>query len=95
MHSDLINKIEKAKRYAQEPERFTIERLEAHFRGSSDHAISLDGDVWSCDCNFFRSWHTCSHVMAVQRLLAPMLSQEARRPSGPQYVSEELLEAAG
>jgi hypothetical protein len=95
MHSDLINKIEKAKRYAQEPERFTIERMEARFRGGSDHMITLSGDAWSCDCNFFHSWHTCSHVMAAQRLLAPMLSHDARRPSGPEYVSEQLLEAAG
>jgi hypothetical protein len=95
MHSDLINKIEKAKRYAQEPERFTIEKLSARFRGSGDHLISLEGDSWSCDCNFFHSWHTCSHVMAVQRLLAPMLSHDARRPGGPEYVSEQLLEAAG
>ena len=96
MHSDLIGKIEKAKRYAQEPERFSVEKLTAHFRGgSSDHAITLDGDHWACDCNFFKSWQTCSHVMAVQRLLAPMLSQQARKPAGLDYVSEELIEAAG
>jgi hypothetical protein len=95
MHSDLINKIEKAKRYAQEPERFTIEHLEARFKGGDDHTITLNESGWACDCNFFHSWHTCSHVMAVQRLLAPMLSHDARRPGGPEYVSEQLLEAAG
>ncbi len=95
MHSDLISKIEKAKRYAAEPERFTIETFEARFRGGDDHLITLKGNTWACDCNFFHSWHTCSHVMAVQRLLAPMLPAEARRPGGPEYVSEELLEAAG
>jgi hypothetical protein len=92
MHSDLINKIEKAKRYAQEPERFTLENIEARFRGGSDHIISLKDNTWSCDCNFFNSWQTCSHVMAVQRLLAPMLSSDARKPSGPEYVSEHLLD---
>lgn len=96
MHSDLIGKIEKAKRYAQEPERFALENITAQFRGgSSDHAISLAGDQWSCDCNFFQTWHTCSHIMAAQRILAPMLSEEARRPVSPAYVSEELIEAAG
>jgi hypothetical protein len=96
MHSDLIGKIEKAKRYAQEPERFTLERMTAQFRGSSsDHAVALENDQWSCDCNFFRTWHTCSHVMAAQRILAPMLSAEAKKPSGPAYVSEEFIEAAG
>ncbi len=96
MHSDLIGKIEKAKRYAQEPERFALEKITAHFRGgSSDHAIALENDQWSCDCNFFRTWHTCSHVMAVQRLLAPMLSDQAKKPAGPGYVNEELIEATG
>lgn len=95
MHSDLINKIEKAKRYAREPERFSIQELEARFRGGDDHIISLKDGHWSCDCNFFHSWQTCSHVMAVQRILAPMLPDDARRPSGPEYVSEQLLEAAG
>lgn len=95
MHSDLINKIEKAKRYAQEPERFTIEHLEARFRGGDDHIISLKANTWSCDCNFFHSWQTCSHVMAVQKLLAPMLTAEARKPAGPDFVSEQLLEAVG
>lgn len=96
MHSDLIGKIEKAKRYAQEPERVALNTLSAHFRGgSSDHLITLKDEQWSCDCNFFRTWHTCSHVMAVQRMLAPMLSAQARKPAGPDYVSEEMVEAAG
>ena len=96
MHSDLIGKIEKAKRYAQEPERFTLEHITGRFRGgSSDHIITLENDQWTCDCNFFRTWHTCSHIMALQRMLTPMLSAEARKPTGPAYVSEELIEAAG
>ena len=96
MHSDLINKIEKAKRYAQQPERFAVEQLQVRFNGSSgDHLIMLEDDTWSCDCNFFRSWNTCSHIMALQRMLDPMLSEHARRASGPEYVSEELIQAAG
>jgi len=95
MHSDLINKIEKAKRYAGEPERFTVEHIQVRFRGSNDHMIMLDGNTWTCDCNFFHSWQTCSHVMALQRILAPMLSNDARQAGGPGHVSEQLLEAAG
>ncbi len=96
MHSDLIGKIEKAKRYAQVRQRFSLDNLSAHFRGgSSDHVITLNEDHWTCDCNFFQTWHTCSHVMAVQRMLAPMLSAQAKKPAGPDYVSEDLLEAAG
>jgi hypothetical protein len=55
----------------------------------------LQDDTWACDCNFFRAWNTCSHAMALQRMLDPMLSDAARRASGPEYVSERLLEAAG
>ena len=96
MHSDLINKIEKAKRYAQQPERFTIEQMQVRFSGSSgDHLIMLQDDTWTCDCNFFRSWNTCSHIMALQRMLEPMIPEHARRSHGPEYVSEQLLEAAG
>ena len=78
MHSDLISKIEKAKRYAQEPERIAIQEFRATFRGGNDHTIKLESDHWSCDCRFFINWQTCSHVMAIQRILAPMLSDEAR-----------------
>lgn len=96
MHSDLINKIEKAKRYAQQPERFAVEQLQVRFKGSGgDHIVTLQDDTWACDCNFFRAWNTCSHAMALQRMLDPMLSDAARRASGPEYVSERLLEAAG
>jgi hypothetical protein len=95
MHSDLINKIEKAKRYAQEPERFSIEHLRVQFQGSNNHTITLDGDTWTCDCNFFHSWQTCSHTMALQRLLNPMLPHNARLAGGSGYVSEQLIEAAG
>ena len=50
MHSDLIGKIEKARRYAQEPERITINELKATFHGgNSDHTISLNDNHWTCD----------------------------------------------
>lgn len=46
MHSDLIGKIEKAKRYAQVRQRFSLDNLSAHFRGgSSDHVITLNEDL--------------------------------------------------
>ncbi len=61
MHSDLIGKIEKARHYAQEPERVDLGELKATFRGgNSDHMITLSDDKWSCDCRFFRDWDTCS-----------------------------------
>ena len=42
MHSDLIGKIEKARRYAGEPERIAIGEMKASFRGgNNDHLITL------------------------------------------------------
>lgn len=80
MHSDLIGKIEKARRYAEEPERIKFESLSATFHGgNSNHTITLTEGHWSCDCSFFRGWGTCAHVMAMQRILNPMLTPEARQ----------------
>ncbi|RRR74567.1 MAG: hypothetical protein EI684_06730 [Candidatus Viridilinea halotolerans] len=80
MHSDLIGKIEKARRYAEEPERIKFNELRATFHGgNSDHVIELKDGHWSCDCSFFGTWGTCAHVMAMQRMLTPMLSEEARQ----------------
>lgn len=94
MHSDLIGKIEKARRYAQEPERIALDALKARFRGgNNDHEISLVDGRWSCDCSFFHMWQTCAHVMALQRILNPMLSPEAREASSPVVVEEEMAGA--
>ncbi|MFV9503589.1 MAG: hypothetical protein AB4911_03395 [Oscillochloridaceae bacterium umkhey_bin13] len=78
MHSDLIGKIEKARRYAAEPERIKFDELRATFHGgNSNHVIKLSDGHWDCDCSFFRSWGTCAHIMAMQRILTPMLTEEA------------------
>lgn len=79
MHSDLIGKIEKARHYAQEPERFSIHALRAHFTGGNHgHLMVLENGGWACDCVAFHRHQTCAHVMAMQKILAPMLSPEAR-----------------
>ena len=81
MNSSMIGKIEKAHRYAREPERIRFQRLEAAFRGGhDDYTVSLSGADWSCTCHTFASHAvgTCSHVMAMQQLLGRMLSDEAR-----------------
>lgn len=83
MHSDLIGKIEKARRYAEEPERINLGEIKATFHGgNNDHTITLAEDQWSCDCDFFRLRHTCAHVMAMQKILNPMLTTEAREFGG-------------
>jgi len=48
MHSSLIGKIEKAQRYEHEPERVTINNLQADFKGEHDiYHLSLSDNHWS------------------------------------------------
>ena len=78
MQSSLIGKIEKAHRYAQEPERITFSEFTVSFRGEhSTYSTSYKGGHWHCSCSFFPRRGLCSHTMALQKILAPMLPEEA------------------
>ena len=78
MRSSLIGKIEKAKRYAQEPDRVKISGFTAVFHGENDnHKLSYAEGKWHCSCHFFSQWGICSHIMALQQMLGNMLPKEA------------------
>jgi hypothetical protein len=78
VRSSLIGKIEKAKLYAQEPDRITFSSFTAQFRGENDnYTLSYKSGEWQCSCHFFSQWGICSHVMAIQQILAAMLPAEA------------------
>jgi hypothetical protein len=81
MNSSMIGKIEKAHRYAKEPERVRFGSLEATFRGGHDeYQVGLQDGRWHCSCHAFASHAlgTCAHVMALQQILSPMLSDDDR-----------------
>ncbi len=81
MNSGMIGKIDKAHRYAQEPDRMKLTTLSASFHGSHDeYLVSLDDRGWHCTCHTFEAHvlDSCSHVMAAQLVLGPMLSEDAR-----------------
>jgi UDP-2,3-diacylglucosamine pyrophosphatase LpxH len=79
MYSSLISKIEKAKRYAEEPQRITFQEFEVQFKGdNSSHRVSLHGDDWSCECEHFRTSGLCAHVMTLQRLFATHLTDAVK-----------------
>ena len=87
MNSSMIGKIEKAHRYAREPERITFESFTTSFQGSHDtYTVSLDEKGWNCSCHTFETHMvgTCSHIMAIQQILGPMLPDRAR------YDAEEV-----
>jgi hypothetical protein len=79
MQSSLIGKIQKANMYAREPERVTFAEFSTTFKGEHDsYEVSLVNGKWTCTCHFFPTSGICSHVMALQKLIGPMLPAEAR-----------------
>ena len=74
MDSGMIGKIEKAKQYAQERDRFHFEALTVSIDGANNpHCISLADGKWNCDCDFFHGHGLCTHTMALEELLKGML----------------------
>jgi hypothetical protein len=77
MNSSLIGKIDKARRYAEEPNRARFQSLHVRFQGGHDtYDVRLDQRQWTCNCHTYDSLGTCSHIMAMERLLAPMIPEE-------------------
>ena len=77
----------KAEQYAGEPERFTINALVVDMQ--SEHGIRsiayLNG-IWYCTCDFFKENGTCSHIMALGKILAPLT---IRQPLGKEALKKE------
>lgn len=75
MDSGLIGKIEKAMRYAQEPERINFQEFKVNFEGDNGgiHHIVYSQGVWLCDCNFFKNRGICSHIMTMERVFHGMV----------------------
>lgn len=90
MDSSMISKIQKAKQYAEEPERVTFEHFNVTFRGDHDtHTVTYDrGSGWSCTCHYFASRGVCSHSMALERILRGMVERVGAIASSPQMADE-------
>lgn len=74
MYSGLIGKVQKARRYAIERERVSFSSFAASFRGEhGDHQVFYDQGSWRCSCDFFAGRQTCSHTMALERMLDGMV----------------------
>lgn len=74
MDSSFIGKIDKAKRYAEEPERIKFNSFKALIQGNnSDKTVSYENGVWNCDCNYFGNHGVCAHTMAFEMLLEKMV----------------------
>ena len=89
MQSSLIGKVEKAKRYAQEPDRITFSDFSVKFRGEhDDYTTGWKDGRWHCSCHFFSMWGICSHTMALEKVLESMLPAEAQTNNILAAVSE-------
>ena len=96
MQSSMIGKVEKAMRYAHEPDRVKLSSFRASFAGDNGtHTVSLDADAWHCDCHLFESAGGCTHTLAMQKMLDPMLTDPARETTLYRHVDapEEAIPA--
>jgi hypothetical protein len=74
MDSGMIGKIEKAKRYAKQRERFHFKALTVDIDGENNpHTVTLEAGAWICNCDFFKSRARCTHTIALEILLEDML----------------------
>ncbi len=73
MDSGMIGKIQKAKRYAQERERFTLKTLVIAVDGTNNgHQVELKDENLTCTCDFYQSREYCSHTMAIEEIMKGM-----------------------
>ena len=74
MDSGLIGKREKAKRYAEEHNRFRFNSFNLTFHGdNNDHQVEFEDGKFQCDCEFFLTHQRCGHTMALEIILKDMI----------------------
>ncbi len=67
--SQLLKKIEKAKGYVSQPERFTIQDSLAELK--SEHGtrkLVHSNGKWQCSCDFYKQYGICSHAIAIAEI---------------------------
>ena len=70
----MVSKLEKAKYYAAEPERFQFDTFQVTMNGNNHtHVVTYDHGKWGCDCEFCKSHGRCSHTMALEIILHGMV----------------------
>ena len=79
MNSSIIGKIDKAKKYAEERERVSIDSFHATFTGNHNtYQVKFESGQWHCVCLFFTTRGVCSHTMALQRILDDVLAHQEK-----------------
>ena len=76
MHSSIIGKIDKARKYSEEKDRVSITCLKVAFQGDHNtYEVGFESGSWHCECRSFLTRGMCSHTMALQRMLDEMLAR--------------------
>jgi hypothetical protein len=76
MDTSMINKIQKSKEYASEPQRVTFLTLAIEFQGNNNsYNTALAPDGWSCSCPGFGKYGICPHIMSLEKLFQAMLKR--------------------
>jgi len=76
MDYGMIGKREKAKRYAEERNRFLFTKFEVTFHGdNNNHHVTFDDSTFNCDCEFFMTHRRCAHTMALEIMLQGMVAE--------------------
>jgi hypothetical protein len=84
MQSALHSMIQKAHRYAEEPQRVAIFRLETTVRGdNNDHVVRLEDGRLRCECDHYAFEGLCAHVLTVERLFKAHLPHDVAPFPGP------------
>lgn len=87
MNSGFIGKVDKARKYAEEKERVTINRFHATFAGNHNtYEVKFESGQWHCQCLFFTTRGVCSHIMALQRILDDVLAHGEKTAAAAEAV---------
>jgi len=94
MDNSMIGKIQKAKRYAAEPERIAFHSLSVDFKGSNnEYVTTLGPDGWHCTCPGFQKYAICPHIMTLERILGVMLKRQRLPYANGQNVVSDVEKA--
>ena len=78
MQSALHGMIDKAHRYAEQPDRVQFSVLQAQVHGdNAEHEVRLDNGRLSCNCDHYAHERLCAHVLTVERVLKQHLPKNA------------------
>ena len=63
----MVSKLEKARYYATERDRFQFDNFQVTVKGNNhSHVVTYDHGKWNCDCEFCKSHGRCSQILAAE-----------------------------